>query len=54
MLFRSGTRPLRLPDGTTRAYLDDGDVLRITATAPGADGTTIGFGSVEARVVPPG
>jgi len=49
-----GTRPLRLPDGTTRAYLDDGDVLRITATAPGADGTTIGFGSVEARVVPPG
>jgi fumarylacetoacetase len=49
-----GTRPLRLPDGTTRTYLDDGDVLRITATAPGADGVTIGFGSVEGRVAPPG
>ncbi len=46
-----GTRPLTLPDGTTRTYLADGDVLRITATAPGADGTTIGFGAVEGRVV---
>ncbi len=46
-----GTRPLRLPGGATRAYLDDGDVVRITATAPGADGTTIGFGTVEGRVV---
>jgi fumarylacetoacetase len=46
-----GTRPLTLPDGTTRSYLEDGDVLRITATAPGADGATIGFGAVEGRVV---
>jgi fumarylacetoacetase len=46
-----GTRPLTLPDGTTRSYLEDGDVLRITATAPGADGSTIGFGAVEGRVV---
>jgi hypothetical protein len=27
--------------------------VRITATAPGADGVTIGLGSVEGRVVPP-
>ena len=47
-----GTRPLELPGGATRAYLEDGDVVRITATAPGADGVTIGFGSVEGRVVP--
>ena len=47
-----GTRPVMLPDGTTRAYLEDGDVVRITATAPGPDGTTIGFGSVEGRVAP--
>jgi fumarylacetoacetase len=46
-----GTRPLTLPDGSTRSYLEDGDVLRITATAPGADGATIGFGAVEGRVV---
>jgi len=46
-----GTRPLTLPGGATRTYLEDGDVVRITATAPGADGVTIGFGSVEGRVV---
>ena len=46
-----GTRPLTLPGGVTRAYLEDGDVVRITATAPGADGTMIGFGAVEGRVV---
>lgn len=47
-----GSRPIRLPDGTTRSYLHDGDVVRISATAPGADGTTIGFGAVEGRVAP--
>jgi fumarylacetoacetase len=47
-----GTRPVELPDGTTRGYLEDGDVVRITATAPGAGGVTIGFGAVEGRVVP--
>jgi fumarylacetoacetase len=46
-----GTRPITLPGGTTRSYLDDGDVVRITATAPGADGVTIGFGAVEGRAV---
>jgi fumarylacetoacetase len=46
-----GTRPLTLPGGASRSYLDDGDVVRITATAPGADGVTIGFGAVEGRVV---
>jgi fumarylacetoacetase len=49
-----GTRPLRLPDGTTRAYLEDGDVVRITATAPGTGGAVIGFGAVEGRVVAAG
>jgi fumarylacetoacetase len=45
-----GTRPVTLPGGATRAYLEDGDVVRITATAPGADGVTIGFGAVEGTV----
>ena len=48
-----GTRPLALPGGATRTYLEDGDVVRITATAPGAGGVTIGFGSVAGRIVPP-
>jgi fumarylacetoacetase len=47
----NGTRPVVLPDGTTRGYLEDGDVVRITATAPGPDGTTIGFGSVEGQIL---
>jgi fumarylacetoacetase len=45
-----GTRPVTLADGSTRGYLADGDVVRISATAPGADGVTIGFGAVEGTV----
>jgi len=48
-----GTRPVTLPDGSSRAYLADGDLVRISATAPGADGVTIGFGAVEGTVQPP-
>jgi fumarylacetoacetase len=47
-----GTRPVSLADGTTRSYLADGDTVRITATAPGAGGATIGFGAVEGTVRP--
>jgi fumarylacetoacetase len=46
-----GARPVTLPDGTVRRYLDDGDVVRISATAPGVDGVTIGFGAVEGRII---
>jgi fumarylacetoacetase len=45
-----GARPVPLADGSSRGYLTDGDVVRISATAPGADGVTIGFGAVEGRV----
>ena len=47
-----GREPLELPDGTRRAFLADGDVVRIRATAPGLDGTRIGFGEVSGTVVP--
>ena len=33
-------------------FLDDGDEVVITATAPGRGGTTIGFGDVSGTVVP--
>ncbi|HEY6274821.1 MAG TPA: fumarylacetoacetase [Streptosporangiaceae bacterium] len=46
-----GTRPVVLPDGTERRYLADGDVVRISATAPGPDGVTIGFGAVEGTII---
>jgi fumarylacetoacetase len=50
----NGTEPVSLDDGSTRTFLEDGDDVAISAWAPGADGTRIGFGSVSGRVVAPG
>ena len=47
-----GADPIELPDGTSRSFLEDGDEVTITATAPGADGSRIGFGEVRGRVLP--
>lgn len=49
-----GTRPLTLPDGTARSFLEDGDEVTITADAPGPAGTRIGLGEVTGRIAPPG
>jgi fumarylacetoacetase len=51
-LTRGGQDPLRLPDGTTRGYLSDGDTVDITGTAPGPSGTLIGLGAVSGTVMP--
>ncbi|GHC81665.1 fumarylacetoacetase [Nocardiopsis terrae] len=48
----SGKEPLRLPDGTERTFLEDGDEVTITATAPGPDGTRVDFGEVTGRILP--
>lgn len=47
-----GKEPLRLPDGSTRTFLEDGDVVTLTATAPGADGSRISLGEVVGRIDP--
>jgi fumarylacetoacetase len=47
-----GAEPLTLPDGSVRSFLEDGDEVTITATAPAADGSTIGFGEVTGRILP--
>ena len=47
-----GRDKIALPDGSVRTFLEDGDEVAITATAPGADGTVIGFGSVTGRILP--
>jgi fumarylacetoacetase len=47
-----GAEPLTLADGSVRTFLEDGDEVTITATAPGARGTRIGFGEVTGRVLP--
>ncbi len=51
-LTHGGTQPLTLADGTHRAFLEDGDTITITATAPGTHGTRIGFGAVTGQVHP--
>jgi len=47
-----GTEPLVLPDGSSRSFLEDGDEVTISATAPAAGGARIGFGAVTGRIVP--
>jgi fumarylacetoacetase len=47
-----GAEPLELPDGSERSFLEDGDEVTISATAPAADGRRIGFGEVTGRVLP--
>lgn len=46
----NGRDPLELPDGK-RTFLEDGDVVTLTAWAPGADGHRVGLGEVTGRVV---
>ncbi|MET0764818.1 MAG: fumarylacetoacetase [Blastococcus sp.] len=48
----NGAEPLTLADGSTRSFLEDGDVVTISASAPGPDGSRIGFGEVTGRVLP--
>ncbi len=51
-LTRNGTDPLELSDGSTRTFLQDGDTVVITATAPGTGGRRIGFGEVAGTILP--
>jgi fumarylacetoacetase len=51
-LTGNGAEPVVLADGSSRAFLEDGDEVVIGATAPGADGEIIGFGEVRGRVAP--
>jgi fumarylacetoacetase len=47
-----GEELLTLPDGSTRAFLEDGDTVSIGATAPGPNGTRLSFGGVTGRIAP--
>jgi fumarylacetoacetase len=47
-----GAEPLTLADGSVRTFLEDADKVTITATAPGASGTRIGFGEVTGQILP--
>jgi fumarylacetoacetase len=49
-LTANGADPLVLADGSTRGFLEDGDVVTISATAPAVGGGRISFGEVTGRV----
>jgi fumarylacetoacetase len=46
-----GANPLKLPNGETRKWLEDGDRLSITGWCEGED-YHVGFGEVTGRIVP--
>ncbi|MGH3320400.1 MAG: fumarylacetoacetase [Streptosporangiaceae bacterium] len=48
----NGEKPLKLSGGEPRVFLEDGDVVTMRATAPGADGVRIGFGEVTGTIQP--
>ncbi|RNI23235.1 fumarylacetoacetase [Flexivirga caeni] len=48
----SGAEPVELADGTTRSFLQDGDRVTITATAPGVAGGRIALGEVSGTILP--
>ena len=46
-----GAEPVQVGD-ETRTFIEDGDEIAISATAPGPNGTRIGFGEVRTRILP--
>jgi fumarylacetoacetase len=48
----NGAEPIKLSDGTTRSFLEDGDTVTITANAPGSSGRSLGFGELTGTVLP--
>ncbi|GAB3644953.1 fumarylacetoacetase [Glycomyces tarimensis] len=42
----AGKEPIELDDGSRRTFLEDGDTVTITATAPGPNGEVVGLGEV--------
>ncbi len=47
-----GTRPLRLPDGSERKFIEDGDTVILRGWGE-KDGVRIGFGEAAGKVLPP-
>jgi len=48
----NGTEPLSLPDGGSRAWLEDSDEVIITATAAGPDGSRVSLGEAHGQIIP--
>lgn len=46
-----GAEPITLDDGEQRTFLQDGDRVTLSATAPGPDGSPVGLGEVAGTVL---
>jgi fumarylacetoacetase len=46
-----GTKPVTLPDGSTRTFIEDGDTVKMTGYAE-KNGIRVGFGQVSTKVLP--
>jgi fumarylacetoacetase len=46
-----GTKPVQMPDGSTRAFIADGDTVTITGFAE-QEGVKVGFGKCSGKVLP--
>jgi fumarylacetoacetase len=51
-LTEGGTRPLDLPNGETRQFLEDGDEILMSARAHAPGRVSIGFGACRAAIAP--
>jgi len=49
-LSEAGRRPLRLPDGETRSFLEDGDAVIMRGWCERANAARVGFGELTGRV----
>jgi fumarylacetoacetase len=47
----NGTEPIVLADGEQRTYLQDGDRVTISGTAPGPDGSVVGLAEVTGTIL---
>ena len=48
----NGAEPLKMPDGSTRSFLEDGDTVTISATAPAPGGARLSLGEVTGTILP--
>ncbi|HUH07955.1 MAG TPA: fumarylacetoacetase [Egibacteraceae bacterium] len=51
-LTLNGQRPLTLPDGSRRTFLEDGDTVRLRGWCGGGDLPRVGFGELTGTVLP--
>jgi fumarylacetoacetase len=51
-LSRNGAEPLKLSDGSTRSFLQDGDEVVLSGVGRRGDGLPVGLGDVRGRILP--